>query len=269
MLYPLSYEGGGHRAYRRGGALAVGPAPAVPKRCTSSAGVGSRACRFVYLGLILDDRRGVWYPSIRGGGIHTDGLTCAELGDEFRCRAARRGSARSRRIRAGAAGEIAARSPLQLFWRRFRSDRVAMVSLGFIVLLILVAIFARPIVSLIGVTGPNTPNNDCPARSHARWTSSASRRVRARPSVRRRRARPRRARPRHLRRPGLARGRVHCHRYRGADRGDSGHRSPASSEAGSTRCCRGSMDVVLAFPVLLLAIGLASACALGKGCLGA
>ena len=31
-------------------------------------------------------------------------------------------------------GEIAARSPLQLFWRRFRQDRVAMVSLGFIVL---------------------------------------------------------------------------------------------------------------------------------------
>jgi peptide/nickel transport system permease protein len=29
-----------------------------------------------------------------------------------------------------------------------------------------------------------------------------------------------------------------------------------------------TMDVVLAFPILLLAIGLASACSLGKGCLG-
>src|SRR5205085_8957402 len=28
------------------------------------------------------------------------------------------------------------------------------------------------------------------------------------------------------------------------------------------------MDIVLAFPILLLAIGLASACSLGKGCLG-
>ena len=59
-------------------------------------------------------------------------------------------------------GEIVARSPMQLFWRRFRSDRVAMVSLGFIVFLIIVAIFAGPIVSLLGVTGPNTPNNNCP-----------------------------------------------------------------------------------------------------------
>ena len=37
---------------------------------------------------------------------------------------------------------VAARSPLQLFWRRFRRDKVAMVALAFIVLLILVAIFA-------------------------------------------------------------------------------------------------------------------------------
>jgi peptide/nickel transport system permease protein len=32
---------------------------------------------------------------------------------------------------------VAARSPLQLFWRRFRRDRVAMTALGFIVLLVL------------------------------------------------------------------------------------------------------------------------------------
>src|SRR5438445_4797095 len=57
-------------------------------------------------------------------------------------------------------GEITARSPLQLFWRRFRSDRVAMVSLGFIVVLILVAIFAPLVVKLVGVSGPNTQNLD-------------------------------------------------------------------------------------------------------------
>ena len=39
-----------------------------------------------------------------------------------------------------APGEIAARSPMQLFWRRFRSDKVAIVALVFIVCLIVVAI---------------------------------------------------------------------------------------------------------------------------------
>src|SRR2546421_6337434 len=56
------------------------------------------------------------------------------------------------------AGEIAARSPTQLFWRRFRSDRVSMVSAGFIVLLILIAIFAPLIVKLLGLPGPAVQN---------------------------------------------------------------------------------------------------------------
>ena len=30
--------------------------------------------------------------------------------------------------------QVTARSPLQLFWRRFRKDKVAMVALGFVVL---------------------------------------------------------------------------------------------------------------------------------------
>jgi peptide/nickel transport system permease protein len=50
---------------------------------------------------------------------------------------------------------VAARSPLQLFWRRFRRDKVAMVALGFIVLLVLVAILAAPITKLVGVPAPN------------------------------------------------------------------------------------------------------------------
>ncbi|HEY6397358.1 MAG TPA: ABC transporter permease, partial [Solirubrobacteraceae bacterium] len=53
-------------------------------------------------------------------------------------------------------GEIAARSPLQLFWRRFRSDRVAMVSAGFIILLIIVAIAAPLVISIFGLPDPNT-----------------------------------------------------------------------------------------------------------------
>ena len=53
---------------------------------------------------------------------------------------------------------VAARSPLQLFWRRFRRDRVALVSLWFIALLIVVAIAAPLVVSLLGLPGPNVQN---------------------------------------------------------------------------------------------------------------
>src|ERR1022692_560775 len=56
--------------------------------------------------------------------------------------------------------EIAARSPLQLFWRRFRQDNVALVSLGVIVLLVLAAIFAPVITKLVGAPGPNTQNTN-------------------------------------------------------------------------------------------------------------
>src|SRR5207237_773885 len=41
--------------------------------------------------------------------------------------------------------EIVGRTPWQLFWKRIRRDRVALGALGFIVFLILVAIFAGPI----------------------------------------------------------------------------------------------------------------------------
>jgi ABC-type dipeptide/oligopeptide/nickel transport system permease subunit len=42
-------------------------------------------------------------------------------------------------------GDIVGRTPWQLFWIRFRRDRVAFVALAFIVFLILVAVFAGPI----------------------------------------------------------------------------------------------------------------------------
>jgi peptide/nickel transport system permease protein len=51
-------------------------------------------------------------------------------------------------------GDIVARSPLQLFWRRLRADRVAMAAGVAIVLLILVAIFAPLIIKLVGAPGP-------------------------------------------------------------------------------------------------------------------
>src|ERR1044072_7977364 len=62
-------------------------------------------------------------------------------------------------------GEILARSPLQLFWARFRRDRVAVASLAFIVVLVLVAIAAPLIVSATGLprareqdTAPRDPD---------------------------------------------------------------------------------------------------------------
>jgi peptide/nickel transport system permease protein len=51
--------------------------------------------------------------------------------------------------------QVAARSPLQLFWRRFRKDKVALTAGAFIVTLILVAIFATPIRKLVGAPAPN------------------------------------------------------------------------------------------------------------------
>lgn len=47
-------------------------------------------------------------------------------------------------------GAVEGRTPLQLAWRRLRRDRVAMVALGFIVFLALVAIFAPVLTALIG-----------------------------------------------------------------------------------------------------------------------
>jgi peptide/nickel transport system permease protein len=51
--------------------------------------------------------------------------------------------------------QVAARSPLQLFWRRFRKDKIALVALFFIVALVFVAIFAGPITKLLGAPSPN------------------------------------------------------------------------------------------------------------------
>jgi ABC-type dipeptide/oligopeptide/nickel transport system permease subunit len=54
--------------------------------------------------------------------------------------------------------DVAARSPWELFWRRFRRDRVALVSLGFLALLLFVAVAAPLIRSIFGLAGPNTQN---------------------------------------------------------------------------------------------------------------
>jgi peptide/nickel transport system permease protein len=52
-------------------------------------------------------------------------------------------------------GPVAARSPLQLFWRRFRRDKVSLTAASFILLLLLVAILAEPIRKIVGAPAPN------------------------------------------------------------------------------------------------------------------
>lgn len=56
--------------------------------------------------------------------------------------------------------EVTARSPWELFVRRFREDRVALVAMIFLVFLILVAILAPVVVSLFGAPGPNVADQN-------------------------------------------------------------------------------------------------------------
>ena len=68
------------------------------------------------------------------------------------------GAAQETGIVAGQA--VAARSPLQLFWRRLRRDKVAMVALAVVLAAVLVAVFAPLIVKVAGAPDPNVQNPD-------------------------------------------------------------------------------------------------------------
>jgi ABC-type dipeptide/oligopeptide/nickel transport system permease subunit len=157
--------------------------------------------------------------------------------------------------------EIAARSPLALFWRRLRQDKVALVALGFIFLLIIIALFAGLIVKLFGAHAPNAQNSGAldefgsaaaPGHGYLFGTDALGRDVFSRTLYGARVS---------LEVAFLATGLIVvigvtlgmiAGYYRGAV---------------DTVLSR-SMDVVLAFPVLLLALGLGAACSL-KGCLSA
>jgi peptide/nickel transport system permease protein len=54
--------------------------------------------------------------------------------------------------------DVAVRSPLALFWRRLRQDRIALASLVFISFLIAVALLAPLVVKVLGLPGPYTQN---------------------------------------------------------------------------------------------------------------
>jgi peptide/nickel transport system permease protein len=160
-----------------------------------------------------------------------------------------------------AGDDIVARTPLSLFWRTFKQDRVALGALVFIVVLVLVAIFAPLVVKLLGLPGPNEQSTALldsfgsptgPTSAHPFGVDGLGRDVMSRVIYGARVS---------LEVAIIATGvavvvGVVVGMCAGFFRGWA-----------DTFLSR-LMDVVLAFPILLLAIGLASACSLGNGCFG-
>jgi peptide/nickel transport system permease protein len=157
---------------------------------------------------------------------------------------------------------IQARSPFELFWRRLRQDKVAMVALAFIVLLVVVAISAPLIVKLVGARPPNEQGTDKYLDLFGTPTGPSGKNIFGVDEL----------------------GRDIFSRVLYGARVSLEVAVVATGIAVLIGVVVGMvagffrgwvdtvlsriMDVVLAFPILLLAIGLASACSLGRGCLG-
>jgi ABC-type dipeptide/oligopeptide/nickel transport system permease subunit len=157
--------------------------------------------------------------------------------------------------------EIAARSPLALFWRRLRRDKVALVALALIVLLIVIALFAGQIVKLFGAHPPNAQNSSAlddfgsaaaPGHGYLMGTDALGRDVFSRTLYGARVS---------LTTAFIATGLI---LLIGVTLGMIAGYYRGLVDSALSR----SMDVVLAFPVLLLALGLGAACSL-QGCLTA
>lgn len=156
-------------------------------------------------------------------------------------------------------GAIAGRTPWQLFWRNFKKDRVAIAGLVFIVLLVIAAIAAPLITELIGASPPNLINTDAldsfgtptgPSSEHLFGVDPLGRDVLSRT---------------------LYGARVSLEvalistalaTFIGVVLGLVAGFFRGWVDSGISRL----MDVLLAFPALLLALGLAAACSLGDGC---
>jgi peptide/nickel transport system permease protein len=156
---------------------------------------------------------------------------------------------------------VAARSPLQLFWRRFRRDKVAMTALFFIALLVASALLAGQIIKLVGAPEPNVQQTSAlddfglpngPSREHLFGVDPIGRDVFARVLYG-----ARVSLMVALIGTGLS---VIFGIVLGTIAGF--YRSWVD-----TIIAR-SLDVMLAFPVLLLGLGLATACSGENGCAG-
>jgi ABC-type dipeptide/oligopeptide/nickel transport system permease subunit len=160
-----------------------------------------------------------------------------------------------------AGGEIAARSPWQLFMRRFREDKFALAGLTFLAFVILVAIFAPLVCSLVGAPGPYSADQNAldifgqptgPSSAHLFGVDQIGRDVFSRVV--------------YGARVSLVVAfvstflttvfGVFCGLFAGYYRGWV-----------DTIVSR-TVDAWLAIPYLLFAIGLASACSFGNGCIG-
>ncbi len=160
------------------------------------------------------------------------------------------------------AGDIQARSPWQLFWRRFKEDRLAMASLIFIGLLTLIAIFAPVFVDLVGAPGPDARDSEAldpffatptgPSAEHLFGVDQIGRDVFSRTIYGARVSLVVAISATIL----ATMGGIIAGLLAGYFRGWT-----------DTFISR-SVDVLLAIPYLLLASGLAAACTLGDGCLG-
>lgn len=157
--------------------------------------------------------------------------------------------------------DVAARSPLQLFWRRFRRDRVAIAALAFIVLLIAVALAAPLLIKALNLKPLNSPNTaeldsfgsaTGPSSVHPLGVDDLGRDILARVI--------------HGARVSLEVAFISTGVavFIGVLIGTLAGYFRGWIDSLLSRF----MDVVLAFPILLLAIGLASACSLGNGCAG-
>ncbi|MFL5827919.1 MAG: ABC transporter permease [Thermoleophilaceae bacterium] len=159
------------------------------------------------------------------------------------------------------AREIAALSPGQLFWRRLKQDKVAMGALGFIILLCLVAIFAPLIVKLVGAPKPNVQSTKAldsfgtptgPSSTHIFGVDPLGRDVFSRVLYGARVS---------LEVAIVATG---ISVLIGVVVGLTAGFFRGTIDTILSR----TIDVLLAFPILLLALGIAAACSFGDGCLG-
>jgi peptide/nickel transport system permease protein len=156
---------------------------------------------------------------------------------------------------------IAARTPLELFWRRLKEDRVAMTALVFIVVLILLAVLAPLIVKITGARPPNEQSTSTLDQFGTPTGPSAHNWFGVDP----------------LGRDVFSRvlygARVSLEVAIIATAASVTIGVIVGMTAGFFRGWTDTIlsrliDVLLAFPILLLALGLAAACSLGNGCLG-
>jgi peptide/nickel transport system permease protein len=161
----------------------------------------------------------------------------------------------------GGAREIAALSPGQLFWRRLKQDKVAMGALGFIIFLCVIAVFAPLIVKLVGAPHPNTQSTKAldefgtptgPSSEHIFGVDPLGRDVFSRVLYGARVS---------LEVAIVATG---ISVLIGVVVGLTAGFFRGTIDTILSR----TIDVLLAFPILLLALGIAAACSFGDGCLG-